>query len=152
MRCGKKVRCVPKVWMSCSPWSSLVKLPSWINCKTLREFNTSIILSLPSCLPFQMWMSVLKKATAARAVPTQRGGSSAGAFRATSSDLTNAAAKLWVKKNTALFFNLDMWPQRSCWGLTSNKNTQLHCLYLPSCNCIHSSARGLMMAHSGGLD
>lgn len=48
-----------------------------------------------------------KKATAARAVPTQRGGSSAGAFRATSFDLTSAAAKLWVK-TAVLYFNLDM--------------------------------------------
>lgn len=41
-----------------------------------------------------MWMNVLRKDTAVRAVPTQKGGSSAGAFRAMSSDPTSAAAKL----------------------------------------------------------
>lgn len=50
---------------------------------------------------------MLKKATAARAVPTQRGGSSAGVSRATSSGLTSAAARLWVK-TAVLCFNLDM--------------------------------------------
>lgn len=43
-----------------------------------------------------MWTSVLRKVTAVRAAPTPRGASSAGAFRATSSGLTSAAAKLWV--------------------------------------------------------
>lgn len=62
--------------------------------------------SFLTCL-FQMWTSVLKKATAARAVPTQKGHSSVGAFRATSSGLTSAAAKLWVKP-PVLYFNLDM--------------------------------------------
>lgn len=40
---------------------------------------------------------MLKKAIAARVVPTPKEGSSAGAFRATSYGLTSAAAKLWVK-------------------------------------------------------
>lgn len=50
---------------------------------------------------------MLKRATAAKAVPTQKGRSSAGAFRATSYDPTSAAAKLWVKP-LLLYFNLDM--------------------------------------------
>lgn len=50
---------------------------------------------------------MLKKATVARAVPTQKGHSSVGAFRATSSDPTSAAVKLWVKP-PVLYFNLDM--------------------------------------------
>ncbi|XP_068581233.1 LOW QUALITY PROTEIN: low-density lipoprotein receptor-related protein 4 [Cebidichthys violaceus] len=52
-----------------------------------------------------MWTSVPRKATAARAAPTPRGGSSAGAFRATSSDPTSAAAKLWVRSRVLLFAN-----------------------------------------------
>lgn len=42
----------------------------------------------------QMWMNVLRKATAAKAVPTVKEASSAGVSRATSCALTNVAAKL----------------------------------------------------------
>lgn len=42
----------------------------------------------------QMWMNVLRKATAAKAVPTVKEASSAGVSKATSCDLTNVAAKL----------------------------------------------------------
>lgn len=97
---------------------------------------TSICPSPPFfclCGLFQMWMSVLKKATAVRAVPTQRGASSAGAFRATSSDLTSAAAKLWVRM-TGLCFIPDMWPQRAVvvWLLIK---VQLHSV----CACFSSN-------------
>lgn len=42
----------------------------------------------------QMWMNVLRKATAAKAVPTVKEASSAGVSKAMSCDLTNGAAKL----------------------------------------------------------
>lgn len=93
------------------------------------------------CGSFQMWTSVPKKATAARAVPTRRGGSSAGASRATSSGPTSAAAKLWVK-TTVLYFNLDMWPQRVARVWPPIK-TRLHSVYICfSGNCIRSCAPG----------
>lgn len=91
---------------------------SMSECNLNLKCGSLTVLFL-TCL-FQMWMSVLKRATAARAVPTRKGRSSVGAFRATSSDLTSAAAKLWVKP-PVLYFNLDMWPQ-SRQGLTSNKS------------------------------
>lgn len=130
--------CVCKV----KKWIKLCNLNSSL---TQRELDADISLSLTSLSSasglFQMWTSVLKKATAARVVPTQRGGSSAGAFRATSFDLTSAAAKLWVK-TAALYFNLDMWPQRVAEVWPPIK-ARLHSVYICfSSNCIHSPAPG----------
>lgn len=61
-----------------------------------------------------------KRVTVARAVPTRRGVSCAAVSTATSFGLISAAAKLWVKITTPLFF-LDMSPETPQ-GLTSNKS------------------------------